>query len=165
MDYTIKPATAADEPFLWEMLHYAAHVDEDEDAPAPAENPALRPYIEGWGRAGDLGYVAVSGASNDRVGAAWARPLPATYDIYRVVPEGTPELAIAVRPDALGRGIGTALLRQLLEEAPDGPIALTVRRGNPAARLYERLGFRTVGEITNRVGTVSDVMVAGLDDG
>jgi ribosomal protein S18 acetylase RimI-like enzyme len=42
-----------------------------------------------------------------------------------------------------GRGSGTALLRMLQAEAADrgGPVQLSVRRGNPAARLYERLGF------------------------
>jgi ribosomal protein S18 acetylase RimI-like enzyme len=42
-----------------------------------------------------------------------------------------------------GRGVGTALLQMLQREATDRrvPMQLSVRRGNPAARLYERLGF------------------------
>lgn len=42
-----------------------------------------------------------------------------------------------------GRGLGSALLQMLQAEAADRgvPVQLSVRRGNPAARLYERLGF------------------------
>lgn len=45
-----------------------------------------------------------------------------------------------------GRGIGGALLRAVLEEADAAGRAVTiyVEQGNPARRLYERLGFRAV---------------------
>lgn len=56
---------------------------------------------------------------------------------------------IAVRPDARGRGIGTALLLALLVAAREGgatSATLDVRVSNLGAqRLYERLGFRPAG--------------------
>jgi ribosomal protein S18 acetylase RimI-like enzyme len=52
---------------------------------------------------------------------------------------------IAVHPRHQGRGIGTAALRAVLDEA-GGPARLTVRRDNPARRLYERLGFVVVAD-------------------
>ena len=50
---------------------------------------------------------------------------------------------IALLPEHRGKGIGTALLRDLLSEADAAAKSVTihVERLNPALRLYERLGF------------------------
>ena len=53
---------------------------------------------------------------------------------------------IALLPEHRGRGIGGALMRDLLAEAEaaDKLVRIHVERFNPALRLYERLGFRRV---------------------
>lgn len=53
---------------------------------------------------------------------------------------------IALLPDRRNQGLGTALLRAVLERAErEGRTAsLHVGQANPAIRLYERLGFRRV---------------------
>jgi [ribosomal protein S18]-alanine N-acetyltransferase len=60
---------------------------------------------------------------------------------------------LAVRPDFQGRGLGTALLRHVLEcGATRGAdrATLEVRRSNaPARRLYERLGFEVAATRPN----------------
>jgi GNAT superfamily N-acetyltransferase len=136
-------------------------MDEDGEAVESARtNPDLRDYVSGWGeRAGDIGVIALAPDCGE-VGASWARVMPAQSPLYRFVVQGTPEVAIAVAPDHLGAGAGTLLLRCLLEAASCSHprLALSVRAGNPAKRLYERLGFVTVGSITNRVGGTSYVM-------
>jgi ribosomal protein S18 acetylase RimI-like enzyme len=50
---------------------------------------------------------------------------------------------IALLPDTRGRGIGTGLLRDLLEEAAQAGVrvVLHVEHQNPARSLYDRLGF------------------------
>ena len=50
---------------------------------------------------------------------------------------------IALLPEHRGRGVGSALLRGLLAEAAVNGQCVTihVEIGNPARRLYERLGF------------------------
>ena len=50
---------------------------------------------------------------------------------------------IALLPEHRGRGIGGQLIRQLIQECSRQrlPLRLQVLRGNPALRLYERLGF------------------------
>jgi ribosomal protein S18 acetylase RimI-like enzyme len=50
---------------------------------------------------------------------------------------------IALLPAARGQGIGEGVLEALKQEAEEigGCIRLQVARGNPARRLYERLGF------------------------
>lgn len=55
---------------------------------------------------------------------------------------------IAFLPEFCGRGFGTALLRDLMDEARAAGKALTihVEKNNPAMRLYRRLGFVPISE-------------------
>ena len=72
--------------------------------------------------------------------------------IGRLCVQHTPEalrvVDIALLPDWRGRGIGTQLLQALLAkaDAADQPCDLSVEQGNPARRLYHRLGFQACGE-------------------
>ncbi|MFI8915552.1 GNAT family N-acetyltransferase [Streptomyces sp. NPDC053513] len=51
-------------------------------------------------------------------------------------------------PEAQGRGLGTAVLRGLLDRADEAgvPVRLVVLQGSAARRLYEREGFRPESE-------------------
>jgi ribosomal protein S18 acetylase RimI-like enzyme len=53
---------------------------------------------------------------------------------------------IALLPQQRGQGIGTALLRAILDRGRQLalPVTIHVERFNPALRLYDRLGFRTI---------------------
>ncbi len=57
---------------------------------------------------------------------------------------------VALLPEFRGRGVGRALCETLLAEARrEGcVVSLHVESDNPAKRLYERLGFREVAEVT-----------------
>jgi ribosomal protein S18 acetylase RimI-like enzyme len=57
-------------------------------------------------------------------------------------------LDVALLPPHRARGIGTHLVRALVDEAVTRavPLRLHVLCQNPARRLYERLGFHPVGE-------------------
>jgi ribosomal protein S18 acetylase RimI-like enzyme len=154
----LRPVTPADEPFLWQMLYYAAHMDEEgaSSAEAARQNPFLAQYVTGWGKEGDLGFVAQA-ADGQLVGAVWVRLLTEDKQSASYVDDQTPELAIAVLPQWIGQGVGTRLLQHLLEAAQGRfpALVLTVRANNPAVRLYQRRGFVVIDEITNRVGTKS----------
>lgn len=54
---------------------------------------------------------------------------------------------VSLGAEVRGRGLGTRLLRGLLAEAGRAglPVQLSVRRANPARRLYARLGFTATG--------------------
>jgi len=159
MDYVIRPVTAADEPLLWQLLYYAAHMHEEEGKTVndAKQNSTLALYVTEWGRPGDLGFVAAQPATGEAMGAAWLRLHQGAQKAYSQTDDATPELAIAVLPAYLNQGLGTALLQQVITAArPHYPaIALSVRAENPAYRLYQRLGFVTVKEIVNRVGGMS----------
>ncbi|MBI3300563.1 MAG: GNAT family N-acetyltransferase [Deltaproteobacteria bacterium] len=163
--YTIRPVVRDDEPFLWEMLYYAAHMDEDgEMSPDTAKtNPDLAPYVTNWGRTGDLGVVAVESESQP-MGAAWLRQMPSNSPLYRFVDTTILELAVAVLPAHINKGAGTQLLTHLLTAARMvyPAVVLSVRANNPAKQLYERLGFVVVAQMTNRVGGASFVMKVDL---
>jgi ribosomal protein S18 acetylase RimI-like enzyme len=117
----------------------------------PTEELLARPevarYLESWGRRGDVGLVAEDDEGCP-LGAAWFRLMRG----YGFVDERTPELTVAVEPHARGRGVGTALLRALIDraEAAGFPaLSLSVEEDNPAIRLYERLGFVPVAKTGN----------------
>jgi ribosomal protein S18 acetylase RimI-like enzyme len=139
----IRSLTAADEPFLWETLYQALYVPEGAD-PFPRDIvklPEISRYAEGWGRLGDLGFVAV--IDETCAGATWIRLLKGANKGYGYVDETTPELTVAVAPAFRGRGIGTKLLARLMAEAKDKyqAVSLSVSADNPALRLYQRFGF------------------------
>lgn len=162
--FTLRPLSAADEPFLWTMLYHAVHVPPGHAPPAPdiVQVPELARYVADWkSHPDDLGVAA---EVDDRpVGAAWLRRLgegPVRghgFVGYGFIDAATPELTIAVLPDHRGRGIGTALLTALLDMARTrfAALSLSVSLTNPAKRLYERLGFVEVaapadGSVTMR---------------
>jgi len=59
------------------------------------------------------------------------------------VPSETRLIDIALLEEHRNRGIGAELLRQLLQkcETKSRPARLRVLQGNPAIRLYRRMGF------------------------
>lgn len=161
---TLRATEPADEDFLWEMLFYASHSYEEPGVTFDdiRGNPDLTRYITGWKTAGHRGVVA---DDQRPLGAAWLREMiESDRGLPYFIDEGTPELAIAVVPGWEGRGIGSALLERLLDQARSRyrRVVLSARLGNPAVRLYERHGFETIGSMTNRVGTGSVIMTVDL---
>jgi ribosomal protein S18 acetylase RimI-like enzyme len=57
-------------------------------------------------------------------------------------------IQIQLAPELQGQGVGERLIRELIGEArrAGASVSLHVLHANPARRLYERLGFRIVGE-------------------
>lgn len=55
---------------------------------------------------------------------------------------------IEISPQCQGRGLGTRVIKDIVSEANSRglPVTLQVLKVNPARRLYERLGFKIVGE-------------------
>jgi ribosomal protein S18 acetylase RimI-like enzyme len=147
----IRPAAPRDLPFLREMLFEAGFWRPGRARPALAEGlarPDLAKLLAGWGRPGDFGVVAES-AEGGPLGAAWYRFWSEADHSYGFVSPDVPELAIGVRAEARGAGVGERLLRALLAAAAGrgvGQLSLSVERDNPALRLYERVGFRRAGE-------------------
>ena len=141
MDYVIHPLTAADEPVLWEMLYQALRTPEDAPPRDIVRQPEYARHVEGWGRAGDTGFVAFDAEKKDELlGAAWFRLPPG-----QAQEQTMPELAFAVKSGHRKRGIGAALLTQLVKANPkNSAVSISAKASNPAVRLYERFGFKIV---------------------
>ncbi|RCJ16058.1 GCN5 family acetyltransferase [Nostoc sp. ATCC 43529] len=160
-NYSICPLTEKDEPFLWQMLYEAAHLETEgnltvQDA---MNHPDLAKYVKNWGNKDDNGFVAILESTNQPVGAAWLRLLTGENKGYGYISDRIPELAIAILPEYRNQGIGTQLLKHLLAAAKTSypSVSLSIRATNPAFALYQRLGFEVVpgSETINRVGGIS----------
>lgn len=151
----LRPLTAQDIPFLPEALYQALYTSPGE-APLSREVillPELFRYIEGWGqRDGDLGTLAL-GPNETFLGAAWLRLFPRDSPGYGFLDPQTPELSVSVVPQGRGQGIGTHLIEATLAQASHrfSAVSLSVTPGNPALRLYERLGFQIVRHNPNDI--------------
>ena len=145
----IRPASAADRDFLTEMLVEAVNWDPAGQPLSPVvilSIPQNARYVEGWPRSGEQGVIA-EGDRGRRLGAAWWRRLRAEAPGYGHLADDVPEVSIGVVARHRGRGIGTRLLEALHTAARDAGVSalsLSVEDGNPARRLYERLGYTPV---------------------
>jgi GNAT superfamily N-acetyltransferase len=144
----LREAGPDDVPFLRRMTYEAAFWRPG--APRPDQETALAipdiaRYVEGWGRPGDAAVIGALGGAP--VGAAWMRLFDAAAPGYGFVAPDIPEVAVAVESAHRGRGIATALLGELIRAAGTlghARVSLSVNHDNPSARIYRRLGFRTV---------------------
>lgn len=137
----LRPATAADDPFL-AALFRAARPDLQR-LPLPAEQRDA--LIDMQWQAQRRGYRSNWPGAVDSVIDVAGTP------VGRVLVDAGPPVTvvdIAVTPEHRGRGFATAALRQVLGEADRRGVAVTLRvaRENPARRWYERLGFAVVDD-------------------
>jgi GNAT superfamily N-acetyltransferase len=158
MDYVIRPLTESDQELLWDMLHAALHTSEGAPSREILQRPEYARYVEGWGRDGDTGFVVSDKYDGEVLGAVWYR-VPAAEGQGRAdQTELPPELAFAVKPGQRKRGLGAALLTQLVKANPHhSAISIRSSVNNPAVRLYERFGFRIVNDLGGVVTMRRDV--------
>lgn len=161
-DITLRQVSPDETALIYSFLTIAARMDESNEPIQKALNDRhLLPYWQNWGQPTDLGIVAESAELNYPVGCSWVRLFVGEEPGHGHVADDIPELALGVIKNLRGQGIGTLLLERLLKECRERypGVSLSVREDNPSVRLYQRLGFRPVGEgFTNRVGTSSKTM-------
>ena len=142
MAIALQAVSEADEPFLLEL--YASTRREEMAAWnwPPAQVAA---FLQMQYRAQRLSYAdAYPGAEHSLV-LEDGRPIGRLL-VWRG-PAEVRLVDISLLPAARGRGLGSRLLRQLMQEAAAArlPLRLQVLTTNPARRLYLRLGFRRTG--------------------
>ena len=149
----VRRGGAQDLRFLRDMLHHAYYWKERRPDAGPGP---VQLYVKALGRPGDTVVIAL--VDGFPVGASWYRLFKAAKPGYGFVDEKTPELAIAVVPNARGKGVGSALLDALLERAREAgheAVSLSVDKQNSGAiHVYEGHGFARLSESDDSVTMV-----------
>jgi ribosomal protein S18 acetylase RimI-like enzyme len=139
----LRPVEEADRPFLIDLY---GSTREDELAQVDWDGATKRAFVEQQFAAQDLHYRRnYPGATLDVIEVD-GEPAGRLY-VFRG--EGDIRIMdIALAAPFRGRGIGTSLLRSLIDEADASgrKLSIHVEYDNPARSLYDRLGFRPVGE-------------------
>lgn len=108
------------------------------------KQPELQVYVSSFGtRIGDYGLVAE--VDHEIVGAVWVRIM----DDYGHIDDKTPSFAISLYKDYRGYGIGTDLMKRMLELLKKNgykQTSLAVQKSNYAVKMYKDLGFYTIAE-------------------
>ena len=128
--------------FLYEAIFLPEGVTPPERS--IVELPELRIYYEGFGT-GKADFCMVAEEDSRIVGAAWTRLMKD----YGYVDDETPSFAISLYKAYRGQGIGTQLMAKMLEllkQQGYERASLAVQKANYAVRMYETVGFQTVGE-------------------
>lgn len=163
MKYRIRPIIPNDVGFLWDMLYESLFVPEGQE-PFSKEiinEPYISKYVEGWGRDGDFGFIAVN-YEDKPVGSITVRYFNESNQGFGYVDNDVPELGMAIVEEYRGIGIGTVLLNELFKEAKMkkiGRISLSVDPRNKAAmRLYQRFGFEEIGKVDTSITMVANLV-------
>jgi len=149
LDWSLRSVIATDTAFLQEMLFEAAYWRSNIIGPGlerGLKRPDLAYLLLDWVRLGDAGVLTID-ESGRSLGATWYRLWTVDQHSYGFVSEDTPELAIAVHRDFRGKGIGMALVRELVRTDAENEISQishSVEADNPERRIYERVGFTKV---------------------
>lgn len=130
------------ENFLYEAIFIPNGVE-----PPPKSiinRPELQVYISNFGASKhDIAFVV--DIDGKIVGAVWVRIM----NDYGHVDDSTPSFAISLYKDYRRKGIGTALMKEMLtslklrgyEQA-----SLSVQKENYATKMYQKLGFQIIEE-------------------
>ena len=147
MDVRIRPFRADESrECLKDFLYEAIFVPEGGARPDRLiiERPELSLYVDDFG-SGAADNCLVAEADGKVVGAVWTRIM----DDYGHVDDDTPSFAISLYREYRGRGIGTEMMRKMLEQLRTQGwkrASLAVQKANYALRMYQAVGFRIVDE-------------------
>jgi phosphinothricin acetyltransferase len=142
-EISIRPFTWGDVPAMTAVYrHYVENSTATFDTSPPSETAMAS---QKFGPMVEAGHPLLVAERDGRLlGYAYAsvyRPRPA----YRFTCEDT----VYCAPDALGQGVGTALLARVIDEARAfgfrQMIGVITAESEGSIRLHERLGFRVVG--------------------
>lgn len=146
MNYTIREMSPAEYPLLNNFLYEAIFIPDGVEAPPKSiiYSPELQVYVADYGtQTHDRALLAE--IDGQAVGAVWVRIM----NDYGHIDDKTPSLAISLYKGYRGLGIGTALMREMLDILKDTgyeQVSLSVQKANYAVKMYLKLGFEIVSE-------------------
>lgn len=145
MDYRIRKIRESEYPILSDFLYEAIFIPKGTEKPPKSiiEQPELQVYIADFGKEDDWCFVAET--KEKIVGAVWVRIM----NDYGHIDDETPSFAISLYEEFRHLGIGTALMRtmlQFLKEKGYRQTSLSVQKANYAVHMYRKVGFEVVDE-------------------
>lgn len=145
MDYQIREIRENEYPILADFLYEAIFIPKGAEKPLKSiiEQPELQVYIADFGKEDDWCFVAE--VKGKIIGAVWVRIM----DDYGHIDDDIPSLAISLYEEYRNLGIGTTLMRtmlQFLKEKGYRQTSLSVQKANYAVNMYRKAGFEVVDE-------------------
>ena len=145
MDCRIREIRENEYYVLSEFLYEAIFIPVGMEKPPKAiiEQPELQVYIADFGKSDD--WCLVAEVKEKIVGAVWVRVM----DDYGHIDDETPSFAMSLYEEYRNMGIGTALMRDMLEFLKNKgykQTSLSVQKANYAVRMYQKVGFEVIDE-------------------
>ncbi|MEY8392853.1 GNAT family N-acetyltransferase [Lachnospiraceae bacterium 45-W7] len=145
MNYQIRKIRESEYPILSDFLYEAIFIPKGIERPPKSiiEQPELQVYIADFGKADD--WCLVAETKEKIVGAVWVRII----NDYGHIDDETPSFAISLYEEYRDLGIGSALMKamlQLLKEKGYKQTSLSVQKTNYAVNMYQKEGFEVVDE-------------------
>lgn len=145
MDYQIREIRESEYPILADFLYEAIFIPKGMKKPPKSiiELPELQVYITEFGKEDD--WCLVAETKEKIVGAVWVRIM----NDYGHIDDETPSFAISLYEEYRNLGIGTALMKamlQLLKDKGYKQTSLSVQKENYAVGMYKKVGFKVVEE-------------------
>ena len=146
MKYTIRELNKNEKKVLDTFLYEAIFIPEGVSAPSKEiiYQPELQVYVKDFGKCeGDNCFVAQIG--DEIVGAVWTRIM----NDYGHIDNDTPSFAISLLKEYRNYGIGTVLMKKMLEKLKQQgykQASLAVQKMNYAVRMYKKVGFEIYDE-------------------
>ena len=112
------------------------------------KTPEISVYIDDFFKKRD-DYCLVAEVEGIIIGAVWIRILADEIKGYGNIDDKTPEFAISMIKEYRNQGIGTSLMKMMIEylkETGYSQTSLSVAKGNYAVKMYKDVGFEIIAE-------------------
>ncbi|RNC64896.1 GNAT family N-acetyltransferase [Proteiniphilum sp. X52] len=135
---------------LEDMLYEAIYqTDELNPIPRSVLNiPEINVYIKDFGKLSH-DYCLVADLDGKIIGAVWVRVISGAVKGYGYIDDKTPEFALSLFKEYRNKGIGTELMKKMIEHLREKgykQTSLSVQKENYAVKLYKKLGFEIIAE-------------------
>ena len=146
MNYTIRKIRETEYDLLNDFIYEAIFLPQGVEPPPRSiiQNEDLQVYVRNFGSSPD-DRCLVAEADGKIVGVVWTRIM----NDYGHIDDETPSFAISLYKDYRNFGIGTALMKQMLEllrQSGCKQASLAVQKANYAVKMYRNVGFEIVDE-------------------
>jgi len=145
MDYRIREIKESEYSILPDFLYEAIFIPEGTEKPPKSiiEQPGLQVYVVDFGKSDD--WCLVAEIKEKIVGAVWVRIM----NDYGHIDDETPSFAISLYEEYRHLGLGTALMKEMLQFLKDKgykQTSLFVQKVNYAVNMYRKVSFEVVKE-------------------